>query len=65
MSTSQIINIFTYKLPKHLARPMYSEFTSRFSESMRLIEGYPKYTILKDDLETVELLLALSIFTNK
>ena len=57
-----IINIFTYKLPKHLAKPMYTEFNNRYSEAIRIIDGYPKYNILKDDLATVELLLALSIF---
>jgi hypothetical protein len=60
-----IINIFTYKLPKALSKPIYNEFQNRFKEAIRIIDGYPKYRILKEEVESVELLLALSIFYNR
>lgn len=57
-----IISIFTYRLPKELAIPIFSEFENRKNEASRIISGYPRYSALLDSLETVELLLALSIF---
>ncbi|RZK27020.1 MAG: hypothetical protein EOO43_00955 [Flavobacterium sp.] len=59
-----IINIFTYKLPKRLSQPIYKDFEYRYKEALAIIIGYPKYAALKDELPTVELLLALSIFYN-
>lgn len=60
-----IINIMTYRLPRELSRPIYTEFQSRFSEAKRIIERYLKYQLLQDDLDLVELLLAMSIFHNR
>jgi hypothetical protein len=60
-----IINIMTSRLPRELSRPIYSEFQSRYSEAVRVIEGYDKYRLLQKDLDLVELLLAMSIFHNR
>jgi hypothetical protein len=60
-----IINIITHRLPRELSRPIYNEFQNRFQESVRIIEKYAKYQVLKDDLDVVEVLLALSIFYNR
>lgn len=57
-----IISIFTYRLPKELAIPIFSEFESRKNEAGRIISNYPRYSALTNSLDTVELLLALSIF---
>ena len=62
---SPIINIMTHRLPRELSRPIYNEFHNRYQESLRIIEKYPKYQVLKDDLDVVEVLLALSIFYNR
>jgi hypothetical protein len=60
-----IINIMTHRLPRELSRPIYNEFQNRYQEAVRIIEKYAKYQVLKDDLDVVEVLLALSIFYNR
>lgn len=57
-----IINIFTYSLPYVLANQIYNEFQDRFKEANYIIEHYQRYTVMKEYIKTVELLLALSIF---
>ena len=57
-----IINILTAGTPYKLANQIYNEFQNRFKEAKYLIENYSWYSDLAQDLETVELLLALSIF---
>jgi hypothetical protein len=61
MSTP-IINIFTYGLPYKLANQIYKEFQDRLKEVHFLIENSIRFKSLVDYKETVELLLALSIF---
>nr|WP_315152430.1 hypothetical protein [uncultured Flavobacterium sp.] len=61
MSTP-IINIFTYGLPYKLANQIYKEFQDRLKEVHFLIENSIRFKSLVDTRETVELLLALSIF---
>ncbi|MHB1105281.1 MAG: hypothetical protein ACYCZ2_02865 [Lutibacter sp.] len=61
MSTP-IINIFTYGLPYKLANQIYKEFQDRLKDVHFLIENSIRFNSLVDYKETVELLLALSIF---
>lgn len=60
-----IINIITHRLPRELSRPIYNEFQNRFQEAVRIISKYEKYKLLENDLDVVEVLLALSIFYNR
>lgn len=57
-----IINTFTYKLPFELANQIYNEYQSRLKEAVFLIDTYKKYSSLRSNKKTVELLLSLSIF---
>lgn len=57
-----IINILTYKLPFELANQIYNEFQNRLREANFLIENYKTYKALKNDIDTIELFLSLSIF---
>ncbi len=57
-----IINIFTYGLPFDLANQIYNEYQERIREAKYIIEISQKYFPLANNLVTVELLLALSIF---
>ena len=61
-SSTPIINIFTYKLPYKLARPIYNEYVNRLKEVNWNIDNVKKYNALQNDIDVVELLLALSIF---
>lgn len=57
-----IINILTYQLPYSLANQIYNEYHSRIKEAKYLIDNYKTYNTLKNNSETIELLLSLSIF---
>lgn len=57
-----IINIFTYKLPQELAQQVYNEYQNRLREVNYSLENNKRYSPLKKEIQTVELLLALSIF---
>jgi len=57
-----IINILTAGTPYKLANQIYNEFQNRFKEAKYFIENFSWYSELSEDIETVELLLALSIF---
>lgn len=59
---SPIINVLTYRLPYELTNQIYNEFQSRLREANILIEKYHIYSVLKNDIKTVELILSLSIF---
>lgn len=60
---SPIINILTYKLNNYeLTRQIYNEYQSRYKDALFLINNYKTYSSLKENLKTVELILALSIF---
>lgn len=59
---SPIINILTYKLDFKLTTQIYNEFQSRLKEAKYKIEKFKTYKALENDMQTVELLLALSIF---
>lgn len=61
MSTP-IINIFTYGLPFKLANQIYKEFQDRVKEANFLVENSARFKFLSDYNETLELLIALSIF---
>ncbi len=60
--STPIINIITYGLPYKLANQIYKEQADRFREVEYIIGISKKYQILKKDIKTVEILLALSIF---
>lgn len=60
--TSPIINILTYKLDFKLTNQIYKEYQTRLKEAKYKIENFRTYKILEKDMQTVELLLALSIF---
>lgn len=57
-----IINILTAGTPYKLSNQIYNEFQNRFKEAKYLIKNFSWYSELSEDIETVELLLALSIF---
>lgn len=57
-----IINIFTYQLPQDLAQQIYNEYQNRMREVNYSLENTRRYSALKKEMQTVELLLALSIF---
>lgn len=59
---SPIINILTYKLDYKLSTQIYNEYQNRHREAAYLIQNYKTYQVLKKNMKTVELLLALSIF---
>lgn len=59
---THIINIFTYGLPFDLANQIYNEYQDRMREVNYIIEVSDRYAPLANNLKTVELLLALSIF---
>ena len=60
-----IINIFTYGLPYKLANQIYKEYDSRLREAIFIITESKRYSSLKDSIQTVKLLLALSIFDKR
>ncbi len=57
-----MINILTYGLPFKLANQIYNEYQSRLSESKYIIDLSDRYKPLSEYIETVEILLALTIF---
>jgi hypothetical protein len=57
-----IINILTYGLPYKLANQIYNEYQERTKDAKYIIGISERYFKLKDSINTVELLLALSIF---
>lgn len=57
-----LINIITYSLPYKLANQIYNEFESRLSEAKYIIKLSNRYKPLSNYIETVETLLALTIF---
>ncbi|HEY5589729.1 MAG TPA: hypothetical protein VIK55_01805 [Paludibacter sp.] len=60
-----IINILTYNLPYKLANQIYNENESRFSEVKYLIDHYDLYKPLSKYIETVKILLAMTIFQKR
>lgn len=61
-SDTPIINILTYGLPFDLANQIYNEHQNRLQEVKYLLEVSEFYKPIRDDIEIVELILALSIF---
>lgn len=57
-----IINIFTYQLPFKISNQIYKEYEERRREVLFQLENTNSFKNLKEDLETIELLLAMSIF---
>lgn len=57
-----IIRIMCYGLPYDLSNQMFNEFESRHKDALYLIKTYAFYIPIRNNLKTVELLLALSIF---
>jgi hypothetical protein len=57
-----IINIITYGLPYKLANQIYKEHADRLREAEYIMDLSDRYKVLKKDLRTVDVLLALSIF---
>lgn len=57
-----IINILTFQLPFELANQIYKEYHDRFREVIFFLDNTQKFRKLKDNIKTIELLLALSIF---
>lgn len=57
-----LINIMTYGLPQKLAKPIFNEYNSRLSEAKYIINLSDRYKPLYKYMETVEVLLALTIF---
>ena len=59
---SPFINILTFGLPYVLANQIFNEYQSRLSEANFIIEKSSKYATLNQNIKTVEIILALSIF---
>lgn len=58
-----MIQLFTENLPYKLSEQMTFEYNRRLSDINYFISGrYDYYAHLKNDIETIQLLLALSIF---
>jgi hypothetical protein len=58
-----MIRIFTQYLPYRLSDQMIIEYDRRLADIKHFISGkYDYYTPLRDDIETIQMLLALSIF---
>lgn len=58
-----MIKLFTDNLPYKLSEQMTFEYNSRISDVNFFLSGkYDYYSHLKKDIETIQLLLALSIF---
>ncbi|UCS93289.1 hypothetical protein KZP23_22010 [Echinicola marina] len=57
-----IINIFTYDLPYKLANQIYNEYESRLREVKYIIGISQRYKSLEKYQDSVEILLALTIF---
>lgn len=57
-----MINILTFGLPFKLANQIYNEYQARLSETKYLIGLTGRYKPLSEYIETVEILLALTIF---
>lgn len=57
-----IINILTAKLPRDLTIPIYNEYTERMKEVTFILEKGTRFRDLRNDIRTIELLLALTIF---
>ena len=57
-----IINILTSGLPYKLANQIYNEHQSRLSESKYIINLSERYKPLDEYIDTIEILLALTIF---
>jgi hypothetical protein len=61
--TTQMIKLFTDNLPYKLSEQMTFEYNGRINDINYFLSGrYDYYTPLKKDIETIQLLLALSIF---
>lgn len=59
---SPLINILTARLPRQLAVQIYSEYEERMKEVIFILRNGERFTDLRDDVTTIELLLAMSIF---
>lgn len=57
-----IINILTFGLPFDLAKQIYNEYQGRLKDIKYLLEKSPRFNNLIEFLDTISLLLALSIF---
>ena len=62
MENTPIINIIAAKLPRELAMKIYNEYQTRYKEVLNILEYSERFNYLKNSVETLELLLALSIF---
>jgi hypothetical protein len=58
----KIINIICYRLPYDLSNQVYHEFESRYKEALWFIENSSYHKRLRNNIKTVEILLALSVF---
>ena len=57
-----IINIITAKLPRELAVKIYNEFQTRYNELIDILGHSERFNSLSNYIDTLELLLALSVF---
>lgn len=57
-----LIKVLTYRLPYDLSNQIYNEYQNRLKEAVYLIENYSGFQSLQKYTQTVESLLALSIF---
>lgn len=61
-SNTPIINIITAKLPRELAIKIYNEYQTRYKELVSILEHSARFNSLSSFIETLEILLALSVF---
>ncbi|MDD2307148.1 MAG: hypothetical protein PHP53_20765 [Prolixibacteraceae bacterium] len=61
-----MIQIFTQNLPYNLSEQLTIEYNRRLNDINHFVSGkYDYYTHLKKDIQTIQLLLALSIFQKR
>lgn len=61
----RLIRIICYGLPFDLSKQLYHEFENRYKEAVYLIQTYAYYKPIRNELATVNVLLALSIFQKR
>jgi|SRR5690606_6015465 len=57
-----MVEYFCSKLPGDISRPMYNEYHDRMKVIKYIIRNRSSYSILSDDLKSIEIIVALSVF---
>src|SRR4051812_45800378 len=57
-----LIRFLTYRLPFELSNQIFNEYETRMKEIVWYLEHARRFAILKNEIKSIELLLAVSIF---